>query len=87
MYAQMRASLLTFEAVSNMLNAEQCEKWCKMAYNLDGHYKYIQPLIESGNGTYLYALQNSRLKRRKWWLSNRFKYILEFEIRKAKKEG
>jgi hypothetical protein len=75
MYASMRASLLTYEAVSHMLNVEQCAKWCEVVYNLDGQYKYIQPLIESGNGSYLYALQGSRLEHRKWWLSNRFEYM------------
>ncbi|MDR2146066.1 MAG: CotH kinase family protein [Tannerella sp.] len=75
MYAQMRSSLMTYAAVSHILNEEQSAKWCEVVYNLDGQYKYIQPLIEDGNGSYLYALQGSRLEHRKWWLSNRFMYM------------
>jgi hypothetical protein len=75
MYAQMRASLLTYQTVSRMLNEEQCARWCEVVYNMDGHYKYIQPLIDDGNGSFLYALQGSRLENRKWWLSNRFNYM------------
>jgi hypothetical protein len=76
MYADMRTSgLLTYDRVSHVLNEEQCAKWCEVIYNMDGQYKYIQPIIESGNASYLYALQGSRLEHRKWWLRNRFYYM------------
>ncbi|HCC51131.1 MAG TPA: hypothetical protein DEQ30_03005 [Porphyromonadaceae bacterium] len=76
MYKDMRTSgLLTYDKVSQVLNLEQCEKWCEVVYNMDGQYKYIQPLVDEDNASYLYALQGSRLEHRKWWLKNRFFYI------------
>jgi hypothetical protein len=76
MYANMRSSgLLSYVNVAHILNTEQCAKWCEVIYNMDGQYKYIQPIVESGNASYLYALQGSRLEHRKWWLKNRFYYL------------
>ncbi|MDR2913941.1 MAG: leucine-rich repeat protein [Tannerella sp.] len=76
MYVQLRQSgALSYQKALEFLNTEQSDKWSEVVYNLDGRYKYIQPLIESRIGTYLYAAQGSRAEHRKWWLSNRFKYI------------
>jgi hypothetical protein len=76
MYKDMRISgLLTYDKVFQVLNVEQCGKWCEVIYNMDGQYKYIQPLVDENNASYLYALQGSRLEHRKWWLKNRFFYI------------
>ena len=59
----------------SVLNGEQSDKWCEAIYNADGRFKYIDPLIEEGNGSYLYAAQGSRIENRKWWTYNRFLYI------------
>ena len=76
MYIRLRQSgALEYGKALSYLNTEQSDKWCEVVYNLDGRYKYIQPLIESGIGTYLYAAQWSRVEHRKFWLSNRFKYM------------
>jgi hypothetical protein len=76
MYRNMRQSgAISYNSAIAVLNGEQASKWCEVVYNMDGQYKYIQPLIESGNGTYLYALQGSRTDHRIWWLSNRFFYM------------
>jgi hypothetical protein len=76
MYRNMRQTgALSYNGAIRILNDEQAFKWSEVVYNLDGQYKYIQPLIETGQGTYLYALQGSRADHRIWWLKNRFFYM------------
>lgn len=76
MYADMRKNgLLTYEKCDYYLNREQCDKWGESVYNEDGYFKYIRPLLDEGNGSYLYAAQGSRKMHRIWWLNNRFKYM------------
>jgi hypothetical protein len=76
MYRNMRQTgALSYEGAIGILNGEQAARWSEVVYNLDGQYKYIQPLIETGQGTYLYALQGSRADHRIWWLRNRFSYM------------
>ncbi|KAA5403158.1 CotH kinase family protein [Bacteroides cellulosilyticus] len=76
MYQLMRSSgAISYDMCINVLNGEQSDKWCEAIYNADGKFKYIDPLLNEGNGSYLYALQGSRSQHRKWWLYNRFRYI------------
>jgi hypothetical protein len=76
MYRNMRQTgALSYNGAIRILNDEQAFKWSEVVYNLDGQYKYIQPLIETGQGTYLYALQGARTDHRIWWLRNRFFYM------------
>lgn len=76
LYQRLRSQkLLSYDKVIEVLNGEQSDKWCESIYNEDGRFKYILPLIEMGNGSYLYALQGSREEHRKWWLYNRFRYM------------
>lgn len=74
MYREMR-NYISYASVLSVLNGEQSDKWCEAIYNADGRFKYVDPLIEDGNGSYLYALQGSRAEHRKWWLFNRFLYM------------
>lgn len=86
LYARIRVdSILSYEKVIDELNTQQSSRWCEAIYNADGHYKYIDPLINGYydygtnqyvyTGAYLYALQGSRAEHRKWWLYNRFRYM------------
>lgn len=76
MYQLMRSSgAISYDMCIGVLNGEQSDKWCEAIYNADGKFKYIDPLLNDGNGSYLYALQGSRSQHRKWWLYNRFRYI------------
>lgn len=76
MYQLMRSSgAISYDMCIGVLNGEQSDKWCEAIYNADGKFKYIDPLLNEGNGSYLYALQGSRSQHRKWWLYNRFRYI------------
>ena len=58
MYKDIRTrGLLSYDLIMSVLNGEQSDKWCEAIYNADGRFKYIDPLIEEGNGSYLYAAQ------------------------------
>lgn len=76
MYAEMRSKkLLTYEECIRFFDTEQGDAWCEAVYNEDSWYKYVRPLLDKGNGSYLYAAQGSRKMHRRWWLYNRFKYM------------
>lgn len=76
MYKEIRSKgYLSYDYVMSVLNGEQSDKWCEAIYNADSKFKYIDPLIEEGNGSYLYAAQGSRKEHRKWWTYNRFLYM------------
>lgn len=75
MYQTLRSSgALSYAKVEQMFEEHQ-DKWCEAIFNEDSMFKYIDPLIESGTGTYLAMLQGSKAEQRKWWLYNRFRYI------------
>ena len=76
MYKNIRSKgYLSYDYVMSILNWEQSDKWCEAIYNADGKFKYVDPLINDGNGSYLYAAQGSRKEHRKWWAYNRFLYM------------
>lgn len=76
MYAEMRSKkLLTYEECIRFFDTEQGDAWCEAVYNEDSWYKYVRPLLDEGDGSYLYAAQGSRKMHRRWWLYNRFKYM------------
>lgn len=76
MYRDMRnKKVLSTEKVLTVLNEEQCQKWSEAIYNADTQFKYIDPLVEGGDSTYLEDAQGSREEHRKWWVYNRFRYM------------
>ena len=76
MYAEMRSKkLLTYDECIRFLDTEQGDAWSEAVYNEDSWFKYVRPLLDEGNGSYLYAAQGSRKMHRRWWLYNRFKYM------------
>ena len=76
LYAEMRKNnVLSYEQCIRFLETEQGDKWSEAIYNEDGFYKYVRPLLDEGNGSYLYACQGSRKAHRLWWLYNRFRYM------------
>lgn len=75
MYQQLRSSgALSYEKVEGMFEDHQ-SKWPEAIFNEDSWYKYLAPLLEKGNASYLTMLQGSKEEQRKWWLYNRFRYI------------
>ena len=76
MYQQLRQQqILSDSKTLDVLQSRQANKWCELVYNKDGKFKYIDPLLDSNEGAYLYALQGSRSRHRVWWLNNRFPYM------------
>ena len=75
MYQDLRSrGALSYSKVEGMFEAHQ-GKWPEAVFNEDAQFKYIDPLIEDGDGSYLKMLQGSKTEQRKWWLYNRFRYI------------
>lgn len=75
MYQNLRSTgALSYEKVERMFEEHQA-KWPEAIFNEDAYYKYLQPLIDDGTGSYLSMLQGSKAEQRKWWLYNRFRYI------------
>lgn len=74
------ASLVTTDAMSlkstlKVFQNRFADLWSETVYNNDGNFKYIMPLVEGGDDSYLYSLQGSRSRHRIWWLTNRFFYM------------
>ena len=75
MYQNLRSTgKLSYEKVEQMFEDHQ-SKWSEAIFNEDAQYKYLDPLINDNDGSYLGMLQGSKAEQRKWWLYNRFKYI------------
>lgn len=75
MYQTLRANgILSYANVENRFETHQ-SKWPETIFNEDAKYKYIDPLIEDGNSSYLGMLLGSKTEQRKWWLNNRFIYM------------
>ena len=49
-------------------------KWSEAIFNEDALAKYIQPLIDDGDLSYLPMVQGSKEMQRKWFLYNQFRY-------------
>ena len=75
MYQTLRSTgALSYDKVERMFEEHQ-GKWPEAVFNEDAWYKYLAPLVEKGNASYLSMLQGSKAEQRKWWLYNRFRYI------------
>lgn len=75
MYQSLRSSgKLSYEVVNQMFEDHQ-SKWCEAIVNEDARYKYIDPLTDEGNSSYLSMLQGLKASQRKWWLYNRLRYM------------
>ena len=65
---------MSYPIVERMFEEHQA-KWPEAIFNEDAYFKYIQPLVNDGDGTYLPMAQGSKAEQRKWWLYNRFRYM------------
>lgn len=80
MYQNLRSnSLLSYDAIENRFETHQA-MWPEAIWQEDSWFKYIIPLTDPDPGkqptdAYLDMMQGSKLQQRKWWLSNRFKYM------------
>lgn len=73
-YKELRKQI-TYDSMLSVLQEEQIDKISANMYNTDADFKYIKPLIEQNDSTYLYVAQGNRLNHLQWWLNNRFKYL------------
>lgn len=75
MYQTLRSNgKLTFDSIMEALDATT-GLFSKALYNVDAENKYIGPLEEDSDATYLYCAQGDRREHLKWWLDNRLKYL------------
>lgn len=75
MYQRLRSDgKLSYPIVEKMFEDHQ-SKWPEAIFNEDAWFKYLQPLVENGDASYLSMLQGSKAEQRKWWLYNRFRYL------------
>ncbi len=75
MYQKLRSdNVLSYDIVEQMFEDHQ-NVWPEAIWNEDAWFKYLQPLVDSNNGSYLGMLQGSKEEQRKWWLYNRFRYL------------
>ena len=87
MYQKLRSDkVLTYEKVIEAFEAHQ-SVWPEAIWNEDAWYKYILPLIENGEGSYLGMLLGDKRAQRMWWLYNRFRYMdSKYEAGDAQKD-
>lgn len=75
MYQQLRSTgSWSYAKVSQMFESHQA-KWPVALVNEDSKFKYLDPLTQEGNGSYLTMLQGLKTSQRAWWLYNRFRYM------------
>lgn len=75
MYQQLRSQgKLSYDVVEKAFEDHQ-RIWPEAIFNEDAWFKYLRPLVEDGDASYLSMLQGSKAEQRKWWLYNRFRYL------------
>lgn len=76
MYLSLRSSgKLSYDNMMMIFKQNQIDKICEAQYNEDAQFKYLSPVVENNDTTYLYAAQGSRESHFQWWISNRIKYL------------
>ena len=75
LYQSLRNSgKISADAVLEALD-KVTKDFSKALYNVDAGNKYIAPLEEDGDATYLYCAQGDRREHLKWWINGRIKYL------------
>lgn len=75
MYKDLRTGdVFSYDEIERRFEEHQ-RVWGEAVFNEDARFKYIDPLVNEGNKTYLPMLQGSKAEQRKWWLYNRFRYL------------
>lgn len=75
MYRQLRSQGKLSYAVVEKAFEDHQNVWPEAIFNEDAWEKYLVPLVEDGDASYLSMLQGSKAEQRKWWLFNRFRYL------------
>ena len=75
MYKKLRTGdVFSYEEIEKRFEEHQ-NVWGEAVFNEDAKFKYIDPLVNEGDNSYLPMLQGSKAEQRKWWLYNRFRYL------------
>ena len=80
LYQSLRsAGTISYDTIEQRYEEHQ-SKWPEAVWIEDAKFKYTDPLTNPDPGKeptadYLTMLQGSKAQQRKWWLSNRFKYM------------
>lgn len=74
MYAELRGgSLFNYDTIIKRFGDHQAI-WPEAIWNEDAWEKYLEPLINDKDGSYLSMLQGDKESQREWWLYNGFRY-------------
>ena len=74
MYKTLRSGQLFNYAHVVQRYAEHQAVWPEAIWNEDAWEKYLEPLENDNDGSYLTMLQGSKASQREWWLYNGFRY-------------
>lgn len=75
MYHELRKEKLTYENILHYYIDNISSQFSASEYNEDSEYKYVGPLIDDGNATYLYAAQGNRQDYFRWIVKKRLIYL------------
>ena len=74
MYAELRGgAMFNYDTIIKRFSDHQAV-WPEVVWNEDAWEKYLEPLINDKDGSYLTMLQGSKASQREWWLYNGFRY-------------
>lgn len=63
----------SYEAVNKEFVAHQ-DAWPEAVWNEDAYEKYLRPLFDDNDASYLTMLQGNKASQRDWWMFNGFRY-------------
>jgi hypothetical protein len=74
MYADLRnGTAFNYEEVVKRFKDHQ-SVWSETVWNEDAFEKYLEPLLNDNDASYLTMLQGNKSSQREWWLHNGFRY-------------
>jgi hypothetical protein len=74
MYADLRnGTAFNYEEVVRRFEEHQ-SVWSETVWNEDAFEKYLEPLLNDNDASYLTMLQGNKASQREWWLHNGFRY-------------
>ena len=74
MYADLRnGTAFNYEEVVKRFKEHQ-SVWSETVWNEDAYEKYLEPLLNDNDASYLTMLQGNKASQREWWLYNGFRY-------------
>lgn len=75
MYHTLREEKLTYENILHYYVENISSQFSASEYNEDSEFKYVGPLVDEGNATYLYAAQGNRQDYFRWIVKKRLYYL------------